>query len=721
MLFRAVLLMIAGLGVLDRCPVAAMHPTAGPTTAQMLVRAEVADSTRRLLALSTRYRDSAASERGAARRALRAAVIARRATLAALMETDPAGMLAVAMSEEERRALPPEIRSKVERDADVEGTLEVLHVDHPTDSRYLYSVRTARGRVALYPAAELPADATTGARVHANGKRIANALAVGGTTSSLQVMALPLANTIGAQSTAVLLVNFANAPTQPFSVADARSIVFTNASDFDREASYQQTWLAGDVFGWFTIPLASTTCDSSTLAIQARSAATAAGVDLAAFRRFVYVFPRNACSWAGLGTVGGNPSHAWLNGTLTMSIVAHEMGHNLGLYHSHTLDCSSGTCASVEYGDTLDVMGRSVSNHYGAFQKERLGWLGANASPPITTVQASGTYAIAPYETTGTAPKALKILKSTDATTGARTWYYVEVRRPLGLDSGIANSSNLTNGVIVRTGSEASNDSSFLLDMTPETTSFSDVALVTGRTFTDAVAGIAIKPTSVGTTGAVVAVTVGATACVRGPMAVALTPSIAQAAAGTESTLAVTVTSGDVGPCPASTVQLAPSTPPGWTALLSQATISVPASGAITTALSLTVPPDVAVGDYPIAVQAIPGNGAASVSATATLAIANGLDVRVSTDRATYPTSAYVFVTVLVQSAATPIAGAAVSVTITRPNGATIGRTLTTDASGAATTSVRLRRSAPGTYVVYAVATQGPALEGTGHTTFTVQ
>lgn len=88
------------------------------------------------------------------------------------------------------------------------------------------------------------------------------------------------------------------------------------------------------------------------------------------------------------------------------------MGHNFGLYHSQSLDCGTVTlgtsCASQEYGDTLDIMGYAVY-HFNAFQKERLGWLDYGSSPPLTTVSAAGTYTIAPYETEGSASKALRI------------------------------------------------------------------------------------------------------------------------------------------------------------------------------------------------------------------------------------------------------------------------------------------------------------------------
>ena len=119
------------------------------------------------------------------------------------------------------------------------------------------------------------------------------------------------------------------------------------------------------------------------IASYAKQAATAAGVNLSAYTRYVYAFPENACDWWGLGTVGGNPSQAWINGSLAKG-VGHEMGHNLGLYHSRGLECGTTTlgsnCTTIDYGDTLDKMGirpRRIST-----PSRRIGWAGW--IPPLT-------------------------------------------------------------------------------------------------------------------------------------------------------------------------------------------------------------------------------------------------------------------------------------------------------------------------------------------------
>jgi hypothetical protein len=63
-------------------------------------------------------------------------------------------------------------------------------------------------------------------------------------------------------------------------------MVFGTVSDFFEENSYGQTWLNGDVYGWYTIDLDSTVWNLDWIANKANSAATAAGVDLSAYTRW---------------------------------------------------------------------------------------------------------------------------------------------------------------------------------------------------------------------------------------------------------------------------------------------------------------------------------------------------------------------------------------------------------------------------------------------------
>jgi len=169
------------------------------------------------------------------------------------------------------------------------------------------------------------------------------------------------------------------------------------------------------------------------------------------------------------------------------------------------------SCSSNEYGDILDMMGASHSAHFNAVQKERLGWLNSGVSPPITTVLASGTYTLETFEPVGSGAKALKILKSTDPSTGLRTWYYVESRQAIGFDAFLAGeANNVVNGVLIHTGAEGNGNASYLLDLTPATPVYYwwfDPALAAGQNFSDPTAGVSVTTSWVNGNAAAVTVT----------------------------------------------------------------------------------------------------------------------------------------------------------------------------------------------------------------------
>ncbi len=79
----------------------------------------------------------------------------------------------------------------------------------------------------------------------------------------------------------------------------------------------------------------------------------------------MYVFPRSSARvrWAGLGDIAG--PETWINGYVQLRVMAHELGHNFGVHHANSLQCSvsgmrvalstDANCpfnsASDEYGD----------------------------------------------------------------------------------------------------------------------------------------------------------------------------------------------------------------------------------------------------------------------------------------------------------------------------------------------------------------------------------
>ena len=420
----------------------------------------------------------------------------------------------------------------------LQGELEVLNKDFKDHAEVSYSLKLANGQhLPMHFTTEPPTHLLTGDHVQAEGNLSNSGLLLysgsnlksGGnkgnspTTAPAAPTGIPVANTFGTQSTLVMLVNFQDDAVQPYTMSEVQTMFSGTVNNFFVENSYGQTSIAPTVVGWYTIPDSVTACNTAQIATDANNAATAAGVNLSSFNRYVYFYPYStACAFSGASNVGGKPSQSWINGTLDPHVLDHEMGHAFGLWHSHSLDCgtSATICSNgnqIEYGDLMDTMGvpQTASADYNAFQKERLGWLNYGASPSIQTVTASGTYTINAYEQGGLAgPSALKILKSTDPTTGAKTWYYLEARKPLGVDAFLTSSiyytQNETNGVLFHTGTDGNGNASNLLDMTPSTptaTGWWDMSLAVGQTFTDSTAKVTVTVTSVSSAGATVQVT----------------------------------------------------------------------------------------------------------------------------------------------------------------------------------------------------------------------
>ena len=708
---------IAVLGHGERpaaAPSARTNPIAAGTTAAR-------DLTTALLAM--RGRPETPDRRGDGPDPLLEVARQRQAELAVLMHIDPAEVLRVAMPPDIRASLPPQAAPFLEREAEEMGELEVLHVDHvdSADDRYLHFLHTPKGKVSLH-FAESPPELVSGMKARAQGVKIGDALALRG--EDLVVTQAAMSGTLGAQKTLVILVNFSNAPTQPYTVAQAQSVVFGTTSAYDYEVSYQQTTLTGAVAGWFTIAETNTTCNYGNIATQAKQKASAAGYALSNYNRFVYVFPANACGWWGMGTIGGSPSQAWIHtkSGFSLRVVGHEMGHNFGLYHAHSLDCGTSAiaasgCSSSDYGDPFDLMGGS-SAHFNAFQKERLGWLDAGASPPITTVASQAgtvTYSIAPLENARDAtPRALKIPRGT-ACSGSSEWFYVEARQAKGFDSFLSSYTNVISGVLIHKVTSGTAHG-YLLDMTPATSSWADAALVAGQSFTDPQSGVSIAPVSVGSAGATVNVTFPSGSCTQSAPKVVATPTgTVWTASGAAVNYSVSVTNQDGCGCGSTPFDVSAVVPSGWSATNAR-TASIAPGGSASTTLTIKTSASAPVAFYPVTMNAANSlSSAFAASTTGTIAIAAALTVGVSSDKSAYalPTKGKATVnatiTTQVTSGATAASGASVVVEVRDPAGKLTTLAGTTDASGRSVVNyaMKARSSVKGVYTITSRVTMG--------------
>jgi hypothetical protein len=420
-----------------------------------------------------------------------------------------------------------------------------------------------------------------------------------------------------------------------------------------------------------------------------------------------------------MGTVGGGtpatPSRAWINGSYALRVVGHELGHNFGDFHSHSLSCDPASCVASEYGDDRDIMG-ATTGHMNAFQKERLGWLNYGSSPAIQTVTATNNYWVEPLEgLSNGGPKALKILKSTDAS-GYRTWYYVETRAKIGVDAGVPS------GVAIHTGSDATGNSSNQTDIQPSTTAW-DSVLDVGQSFVDSTLGMTITTVSADNSGALVQVAFGAVPCTGLTPTVSLSPSAARwVLPGSTVSYTVSITSNDSSGCSPAVFNLAAAAPAGWAASFGSALLGPIAPGATATAsLSLAVAAS-ASGTSSFSVSAAE-NGVAAGTAGAGLVVAPSLALAVATDHATYKSNGTVTVTASVSAGSLVAAGATVTFSMTSVSSPStvIALSATAGANGVATAKYRVKSRDPkGVYQVRAVATKDNVI-GSGNSSFSVQ
>lgn len=509
----------------------------------------------------------------------------RQTQLGRLAQTDPRGALRRVLPQKVRNIMPVEALILLEKKVEIQGKLEIIYEDSEDAKHKLrHFLITNTGLIELHLPKLIP-KLQSGAELLAKGwmfnydGQTQGSLIVDNTSEGLQLLddnAVPenlysLPDSIGEQPTLVLLLNFQDNPVQPWATDQVWEMVFGAANDFFLENSYGQTWLSGDVHGYYTLPIDSS-CSAHEIENHAQQAARENGVDVNSYSRIFYIYPAVIdCEWATMGTVGGSPSRSWVNGSPDLHTFGHLFGHNMGLHHAGVLDCGSGiigdSCSSIPSGDSFDIMGTSTdTGHFNLLNKELLGWL-SPASGEIVTAEASGNYQLEPYETmpAGT-PKGLKVLRGTDSITGKNLWYYIEYRQPFGFDSYL-DTREEAGGVLIRLGTEDDAASSKLLDMEPASTSadFGDGFLISGSIYTDNNTGISISTNWTDGKGATVGVSYTGESCIPAIPKVSISPSASVwVPAGTRVSYKATVTNRDSKGCAPSDFNLTTEVPDGW-------------------------------------------------------------------------------------------------------------------------------------------------------------
>src|SRR4051794_17961145 len=154
----------------------------------------------------------------------------------------------------------------------------------------------------------------------------------------------PAVSTTGSQKVYVIRVHWAGNPADSVSAADITA-AFQQAGAWFHEVSYDQLDLSDVQQDPTDESIAAPSgCSVPTATNQIYNRAVgAAGIDETDYDHVVVYYPEasSGCVFAGLGTIAGRG--VWLNGDLTPRVMTHELGHNLGLNHSHSLSCVDTT------------------------------------------------------------------------------------------------------------------------------------------------------------------------------------------------------------------------------------------------------------------------------------------------------------------------------------------------------------------------------------------
>lgn len=228
------------------------------------------------------------------------------------------------------------------------------------------------------------------------------------------------------RSIAAISVRYSDTPPgKAVSLDDARRATFSDSSSpkqvFSRATGGQIEYIGiknragGDVFGTWTLPMATPrgdACDDFTSAIQKQAhyvalwlAAIAHGVDLSGYNNLVVYTPSlPSCEISGFAQFNTQAAYVSKEEPLSAmaAVATHEVGHTWTLPHAGIMNCEgaqfvAGTKCSVDpYGDPFDMMGssRTAASTLQPMQAFSLARLRALPASQIQTVPAGteGTF-----------------------------------------------------------------------------------------------------------------------------------------------------------------------------------------------------------------------------------------------------------------------------------------------------------------------------------------
>lgn len=549
----------------------------------------------------------------------------RKQTIKQLMIDNPAVVLANAEETQSLQELvPDDLKNTFETKEKVEGKISTIHRDD----------------LELHSSLNLPTlTKSDGTQIHlhfidrAPILRSGTSIQTTGVLLDDQMVVIPVdghelketssvktvLGTTTAYKVAVIMINFQDDTTQPFTKQTVRQITYTNTDNNGVNAYVQENsqnsykiegYLQpdGDIFGWYTLPIQKANgCDERAWATAAQQAATPDGFSSNNYQAVIYAFPSvSSCNNLGAATLDEHPGQVWINGYYETYVLSHELGHTFGNDHASSYKCVddnaarvslSTNCTSSEYGDPFDVMGDAVALHqFNTAHKVASNFF---ASTNAQTVTSDGQFTIYPTEQLTGQTQTLIIPSRNLSYYATPLNYYLEYRRPLGLFDRFLSSDPVANGVSIRLApAYGVIEQSQLIDTTPGTSTYLDSALLAGKTFTDEAEGISITTLSADSNSATVQIAFTAKKCIRmKPQFELVTPQSWGVPGDTFTTL-VKIKNVDSDSCGDSTFTLNSTEPPGFTHQFGASSLTIAPGDTYTVGFQIKSGAGKAAGDY---------------------------------------------------------------------------------------------------------------------------
>jgi hypothetical protein len=217
-----------------------------------------------------------------------------------------------------------------------------------------------------------------------------------------------------------------------------------SAKNFYTETTYGIDVLSAEVFRRYAISYTPQDClwdNTYNISDALIAAFEQDGYDASSFDHIVCIVPTSCGSdWDGAwADIGGISNKGVVNFELISMFkdnsydqwfLAHELGHNLGMNHSRSVDCGSKLyvpkaegCYVDEYGNYNDLMGWGEGVYFSSPYQRYLGWIGASN---IVTAQGSDIFNLQPADGPMCGLRAIRI--PIPGEPGA--YFYLEYRRP---------------------------------------------------------------------------------------------------------------------------------------------------------------------------------------------------------------------------------------------------------------------------------------------------